>query len=157
MYHDRMVTFPGPGGPPAISHLLVKQEFGVDGQEDSSSQEVQRVVALVIEHARAAPDQTLGVITMGIRHMTRVQAALDQAQERYQHAVRSFGLFSPRLFGQTSEAIFAILGLKRRSRPKPRSWAVSVKRDFGHDPLLDHKGKRMKWIRRIAPSTPPLT
>lgn len=32
IYQDRLVTFPGPGGPPAISHVLVKQEFGVDGQ-----------------------------------------------------------------------------------------------------------------------------
>ena len=82
IYQDRLVTFPGPGGPPAINHVLVKQEFGVDGQEDSSSQEVQRVVALVLEHARSSPDQTLGVITMGIRHMNRVQAALDQALEK---------------------------------------------------------------------------
>ena len=82
IYQDRLVTFPGPGGPPAISHVLVKQEFGVDGQEESSSQEVQRVIALVLEHARISPDQTLGVITMGIRHMNRVQAALDQALEK---------------------------------------------------------------------------
>jgi very-short-patch-repair endonuclease len=81
IYQDRLVTFPGPGGPPAISHVLVEQEFGVDGQEDSSSNEVQRVVALVLEHARSNPDQTLGVITMGIRHMNRVQAALDHALE----------------------------------------------------------------------------
>ena len=83
IYQDRLVTFPGPGGPPAISHVLVKQEFGVDGQEESSSQEVQKVVALVLEHARSNPDQTLGVITMGIRHMNRVQAALDQALENH--------------------------------------------------------------------------
>jgi len=83
IYQDRLVTFPGRGGPPAISHVLVKQEFGVDGQEESASQEVQSVVALVIEHARSSPDQTLGVITMGIRHMSRVQAALDQALEKH--------------------------------------------------------------------------
>jgi very-short-patch-repair endonuclease len=83
IYQDRLVTFPGPGGPPAISHVLVKQKFGVDGQEESSSQEVQRVVALVLEHARINPDQTLGVITMGIRHMSRVQAALDQTLESH--------------------------------------------------------------------------
>jgi hypothetical protein len=38
---------------------------------------------------------------------------------------------------------------ERKARPKPRRWADSVKRDFGHDPLLDHTGKRMKWVRRI--------
>jgi hypothetical protein len=72
--------------------------------------------------------------------------------EGYQHAVRSFGLFAPRALAQTSAAIFAILGQERRPRPKPRLWAESVKRDFGHDPLLDHTGKRMRWSRRLAPN-----
>src|SRR5580700_6068187 len=81
IYQNRLVTFPGPGGPPALSHVLVKQEFGVDGQEESSSAEIQAVVSLVLEHAKSIPDVTLGVITMGIRHMMRVQAALDHALE----------------------------------------------------------------------------
>jgi len=83
IYQDRLVTFPGPGGPPAVSHVLVKQEFGIDGQEESCAQEVQKVVELVLEHARTNPEQTLGVITMGIRHMNRVQAALDQTLENH--------------------------------------------------------------------------
>jgi hypothetical protein len=29
--------------------------------------------------------------------------------------------------------------------------SVTPKRDFGHDPLLDQTGKRMKWERRLAP------
>lgn len=70
--------------------------------------------------------------------------------ERYQHAVRCFGLFAPRTLRQTSAAIFAILGQKQRPRPKPRRWADSLKRDFGHDPLLDHTGNRMKWVRRLT-------
>jgi hypothetical protein len=71
--------------------------------------------------------------------------------ERYQHAVRCFGLFAPRALRQTSAAIFAILGQEQRSRPKPRRWADSLKRDFGRDPLLDQTGRRMKWVRRLAP------
>jgi hypothetical protein len=71
--------------------------------------------------------------------------------ERYQHAVRRFGLFAPRALGQTSAAVFVVLGQERRPRPKPRPWADSLKRDFGHDPLLDHTGKRMKWVRRLPP------
>ena len=72
--------------------------------------------------------------------------------EDYQHAVRSFGLFAPRSLSQPSAVIFAILRQERRPRPKPRPWADSIKRDFGYDPLLDHKGKRMKWTRRLAPN-----
>jgi hypothetical protein len=71
--------------------------------------------------------------------------------ERYQHAVHSFGLFAPRTLKQTSAAIFAILGQEPRARPKARRWADSLKRDFGHDPLLDGEGKRMRWVRRMPP------
>jgi hypothetical protein len=71
--------------------------------------------------------------------------------ERYQHAVRSFGLFAPRALGQSSAAIFAILRQERRPRPRPRRWADSIMRDFGRDPLLDRMGKRMKWVGRVAP------
>jgi hypothetical protein len=96
-----------------------------------------------------------------LRRRVEVQCSLEEfidrwAQhipERYHHAVRGFGLFAPRALRETSGAIFVILGQTRRPRPKPRSWADSIKRDFGHDPLLDHTGKRMKWSRRIAPSS----
>jgi hypothetical protein len=70
--------------------------------------------------------------------------------EHYQHGVRYFGLFAPRTLGQISVALFVILGQERRPRPRPLSWAYSLKRDFGRDPLLDHKGQRMKWVRRLA-------
>jgi Putative transposase len=96
-----------------------------------------------------------------LRRRAGVQLSLEEFIERwtqhipehYQHAARSFGLFAPRALSQTSAAIFAILGQERKPRPKPRRWADSIKRDFGHDPLLDHTGKRMKWARRIASKT----
>jgi hypothetical protein len=71
--------------------------------------------------------------------------------ERYQHAVRSFGLFAPRALARTSGLVFASLGQKRRACPKCLPWAISIQRDFGWDTLLDDKGKRMKWVRRLAP------
>ncbi len=71
--------------------------------------------------------------------------------DRYQHGVRNFGLFAPRSLSQTSAAAFLILGQPQRARPKPRRWADSIKRDFGHDPLLDHKGNRMQWAGRLRP------
>ena len=73
--------------------------------------------------------------------------------DRYQHGVRNFGLFAPRSIGQTHAAVFAILEQQRRPRPKPRRWADSIKRDFGYDPLLDHRGNRMKWVGRLKPET----
>ena len=83
IYQDRLVTFPGPGGPPVISHFVVHQQLGVDGEEESCSEEVNKVIELIFEHARTTPDRTLGVITMGIKHMNRVQAALDHALETH--------------------------------------------------------------------------
>ena len=94
-----------------------------------------------------------------LRSRVEVQCSLEEfidrwtqhIPERYQHAVRNFGLFAPRALGQTSAGIFAILQQERKRRPKPRPWAESVRRDFGHDPLLDQTGKRMKWMRRLVP------
>jgi very-short-patch-repair endonuclease len=78
VYDDRLVTFPGPGGGPAISHLHVNYIPASDGQEESSGGEVNSVVQLVLQHARTAPELTLGVITMGIKHANRIQGALDR-------------------------------------------------------------------------------
>lgn len=79
IYKDRLVTFPGPGGSPVIQHVLVDQPLGLDGQEESCSTEVNKVVDLILEHAEKRPHESLGVIAMGIRHADRVQRAIDQA------------------------------------------------------------------------------
>ena len=73
--------------------------------------------------------------------------------ERYQHAVRCFGLYAPRTLRQTSAAVFALLGQQQRPRPRPVPWADSIERAFGKNPLLDHRGHRMKWVRRLLPQT----
>lgn len=72
---------------------------------------------------------------------------------RYQHAVRSFGLFAPRAINQTSAAVFGLLRQKQRPKPRPRPWADSINRDFGYDPLLDKNGHRMRWVGRLEPQT----
>jgi very-short-patch-repair endonuclease len=82
IYKDRLVTFPGPGASPALRLVLVQQPLGVDGQEESSSAEVNKVVDLVLAHAEKKPQESLGVIAMGMRHADRVQRALDQALSR---------------------------------------------------------------------------
>jgi hypothetical protein len=71
--------------------------------------------------------------------------------DRYEHLVRCFGLFAPRALGECSAAVFAFLGQTQGQRPKPRRWADSIERDFGWNPLLDRKGSRMKWVRRVPP------
>jgi very-short-patch-repair endonuclease len=80
IYGGRLITFPGPGGPPVLSHVLVPHIPGRDGDDESASPEVQRMVELVLEHAKKRPHETLGVIAMGITHARRVEAAIDYAR-----------------------------------------------------------------------------
>jgi hypothetical protein len=72
--------------------------------------------------------------------------------DRYKHSVRGFGLFAPRMVNQALAEIFRIVGQQQRRRPKRRSWADSIKRDFGKDPLLDQGGRRMQWAGRLPPN-----
>ncbi|MGH3798116.1 MAG: AAA domain-containing protein [Pseudonocardiaceae bacterium] len=46
--------------------------------------EVQRIVELVLKHVREHPDDTLSVITMGIKHANHVETALRAATSEHQ-------------------------------------------------------------------------
>lgn len=82
-----------------------------------------------------------------------ISAWMQHIPDRYEHAVRSFGLFSPRMLG-THPSFLRSVPNQPRKRPqlRPLPWNISIKRDFGWDPLLDPKGIRMTWARRIAPA-----
>ncbi len=79
IYTGRLVTFPSASAHEVIRHILVPHDPAVGGQEESASREVEEVVRQVLLHAETRPDESLGVITMGIRHANRIQAALDRA------------------------------------------------------------------------------
>src|SRR5262249_47445912 len=66
-------------GHEAIRHILVSNDPALGGQEESASREVEEVVSQVLLHAQTRPDESLGVIAMGIKHANRIQAALDRA------------------------------------------------------------------------------
>ena len=83
IYSDRLITFPGVGLVEPVRLIQVHQEIGVDGQEESSSAEVQRVVELILEHAITRSEESLGVIAMGIKHAYRIEAEL--ARQRLVH------------------------------------------------------------------------
>jgi very-short-patch-repair endonuclease len=98
IYDDRLVTFPGPGGADAISHVHVNEIPKSDGQEESSAAEVNKVVELILHHARTTPGRTLGVITMGIKHANRIQAALDREMLRHPQLAEFFDTARPERF-----------------------------------------------------------
>ena len=142
IYQDRLVTFPGPRAVPAVSHVLVQQESGKDGEEESSTAEVRKVVDLVLRHAAERPSETLGVIAMGIKHARRVEAALDQALEKRPDLEEFFDLNRPHRFfvknlervqGDERDAIILTIGYgKDRGGKLP----------FRFGPLLNEGGRR---------------
>lgn len=79
IYEGRLVTFPSAHGQEAVRHVLVAHDPSLGAQEESASREVEEVVRQVLLHAQTRPHETLGVITMGIKHANRIQAELDRA------------------------------------------------------------------------------
>jgi very-short-patch-repair endonuclease len=78
IYGGALTTFPGVFRDDCLRHVVVAQ--GPEpGQEVSVTAEVQKVVELILEHARARPRESLGVIALGIRHAERIDAALRHA------------------------------------------------------------------------------
>ena len=79
-------------------------------------------------------------------------ALADHVPDRYRHNVRYFGLLAPRVKCQTHDALFALLGQERLGRPRRLRWATSLQKCFGVDPLVDRKGRRIRWVRRVLPT-----
>jgi very-short-patch-repair endonuclease len=75
IYGGALTTFPGVFRDDCLRHVVVAQGPG-SGQDTSVTAEVNRVVELILEHAREYPRESLGVITLGIRHAERIDAAL---------------------------------------------------------------------------------
>lgn len=84
IYDRQLTTFPGIAGEPSpIEHVLVPWVAGRPVEEQSSSAEVQKVIELVLQHAREYPCESLGVITMGIKHAERIEETLRRAIPQY--------------------------------------------------------------------------
>jgi very-short-patch-repair endonuclease len=78
LYDRTLTTFPGVGGEEeTVRHELVPHDPTATG--DTSLGEVQRVVDLMLEHAAKRPQESLGVIAMGIKHADRIEETLRRA------------------------------------------------------------------------------
>jgi very-short-patch-repair endonuclease len=80
LYDWSLTTFPGVASSESLTHELVPFRLGRAGQEDSVSDEVVRVVELVSRHAHSRPEESLGVIAMGIKHANRIDESLRRAR-----------------------------------------------------------------------------
>ncbi|MFI5913548.1 AAA domain-containing protein [Dactylosporangium sp. NPDC051541] len=77
IYEGSLVTFPGVAGEGSVRHVHVPFDgAGSDEAADSVTAEVDRVVELILQHAQIRPNESLGVITMGITHAERIDLAL---------------------------------------------------------------------------------
>jgi hypothetical protein len=80
-----------------------------------------------------------------------VATLAEHVPDRYQHAIRYFGLLAPGSKARTSAAVLALLGQQKQLRPRRLGWAFLLQRDFGRNPLIDRRGQPMHWVGRLKP------
>ncbi len=82
MYDGGSTTFPGTAVESAVTFEPVEGHAVVQPGEqtiESTSAEVDRVVSLVLDHARSRPHESLGVIALGIKHANLIDDAITAA------------------------------------------------------------------------------
>lgn len=77
-YKDELTTFPGVSQDSPLQ-LVTVDGTALPGQSGSSPEEVEKVVQLILEHGRDHPNETLGVIAMGLKHAERIEKKLQEA------------------------------------------------------------------------------
>jgi hypothetical protein len=76
-FYDRMLTtFAGVGGDQVLRYVPVPHD--PSAETNSPTPEVNGVVDLILEHAHERPQESLGVIAMGMKHAQRVEERLRQ-------------------------------------------------------------------------------
>jgi very-short-patch-repair endonuclease len=144
IYGDQLVTFPGASRGSPVT-LDVVDGVASPGQDGSAAAEIQRVVQRVIEHAEQRPDESLGVITLGQKHMDRVENAIRRAlaerpdlQDFFDQDVgpgrRFFVKNLERVQGDERDAVILTIGVAKRAS------GVVARTGFG--PLNSESGRR---------------
>ena len=121
IYLGSLTTFPGAGADKCLDWVLVPHRLGVATEKGSNSDEVLRVVDLMIDHARRRPAESLGVIAMGLHHALRIEEALRRRIEeenspeleeffKESHEERAFVKNLERVQGDERDAIILSIG-----------------------------------------------
>lgn len=141
LYDRQLTTFPGIASDGCIKHVLVDSSFR-QNDEDSSSEEVRRVVELIMRHAEHSPKRTLGVIAMGIKHANRIEEAVLRAKKERPELAE--------FFDERREERFFVKNLERVQGDERDSIILSV--GYGKDvdgrlkyrfgPLMQQGGER---------------
>lgn len=144
IYDGLLTTFPGARGGDVLRTVHVPHEPG--DEPNSPSAEVNAVVDLIFEHARTRPDESLGVIAMGIKHANRIEECRRQRLQDDPELASELGDF----FDETREERFFVKNLERVQGDERDAIILSVgygKNDRGQvvyrfGPLLQEGGER---------------
>ena len=107
IYDRALTTFPGIGGDQVLRFVPVPWDPAAD--TNSPAPEVDTVVALILDHARSRPGESLGVIAMGIKHSRRIEEAL---RERLRQEPELAGELAE-FFDEDKEEQFFVKNLER--------------------------------------------
>jgi very-short-patch-repair endonuclease len=130
IYDRSLTTFPGATESEAVTHVLAEGPT-ITGDDQSSTEEVRRVVELVAAHAASRPQESLGVIAMGSKHADRIDAALTDA--RYQDPVLDGFL------GKESEEPFFVKNLERVQGDERDAIILSIGYCKGANGRMSHR------------------
>ncbi len=128
VYGDRLVTFPDTDRSP-VTRLEVVDGHGVvaagDAAVETTRAEVERVVSLVLDHARRRPDRSLAVVGLNPVHAERVEEAVRAALPGEDARTRAF-------FDPASPEPFAVRALDHAQGLERDDVVVTV--GFGKTP-----------------------
>ena len=128
-FYDRaLTTFPGITENDCLEHVLVPFTQGYQGSDVSASAEVETVVDLILRHAAERPDETLGVIAMGLKHAERIDEVL-RCRLRDRPDLNDF-------FDETREEKFFVKNLERVQGDERDAIILSIGYGKGHDGRL---------------------
>ena len=107
IYDRSLTTFPGADADQVLRY--VPAPWSASADTNSPEPEVSRVVELIFEHARQRPNESLGVITMGIKHANRVDEALRQRLRDEPQLTAAYARF----FDEAKEERFFVKSIER--------------------------------------------
>ena len=121
IYGGSLTTFPGAIVSTPVTHCLIpfRPITGVSSTR-SNPDEVEKVVEIVLEHARKTPHETLGVIAFGQRHADNIDNALNRRlSETSDPSLDEF-------FSEKSEERFFVKNIERVQGDEREAIVLSV-------------------------------
>jgi len=141
--YKTLIAFPYAEADTTLRHVVIPQSERSKGTGASNPAEVERVVQLVTEHVETHPEESLGVIALGLKHSVAIEdalanerlvnQALDSFMNNEQDGEPFFVKNLERVQGDERDAIILSVGYGRGE-------AGQVKYTFG--PILGAKGER---------------